>query len=764
MANAITRLLARGGYALANAFDRPVETRAGGDLDGFGWSIVSGQEPTVFQGTGREVRTLGFEKHPIVQACTRVISDIVATVDFQVYKKGVDDEVTLLPQSPAQQLLHSPRVGMNRVQLRKLTTVHMLVYGNAFWVLERERPNGPPTSIRLVHPENIRYGYLDSATLEFVKYSWQDRMGSVHTTLAQDMVHFRDLTASDWLFGFPRAAAALIDISADYEAGQFVRQMVKNNGAPALAVMVDGSPTLTELQTAEERFREKQVARGQRGGVAFMSGVKDVKTIAFNFKDLEFSSLRAIAREDICAVFGVDPRMIGSASAKGTESGLSGAQYGEARRRLIAQTVLPIMGDIEATLDDWFAPEWGYVYVRFNPDELAKLTEDKSETSTRTLAELFGGLITREEGRARIDMPEDMDLTDTLVGSATRVEYPVAEQFEKDPPPAPPPGTPGTPAAPPAPGASGTPTPDASTNEKPPTEPKTPAGGTKSRPPGTRVLKRGTTLSADQRRELWSHFDTRATAQEGPYRRAAAVLFHTEKTAVHRTFDAAAEKGGRSRAIARNGDDADPYVTAALRAITADYAPGGDYHQAWLDRYQALIATTVNSSGGEVATSLGVDFNLDNPKVQAAIADRATRLATLVGETTAEKITAAVSAGRAAGMGISDIADLVDETVFGGTTAARATMIARTESVGAMNQGEFLAAQESGVVQSKEWLTQGDDRVRDSHAEQDGEVVDMGDTFTNGCRFPGDPDGLPEETINCRCTLLFHDDDSSDES
>jgi len=214
-------------------------------------------------------------------------------------------------------------------------------------------------------------------------------------------------------------------------------------------------------------------------------------------------------------------------------------------------------------------------------------------------------------------------------------------------------------------------------------------------------------------------------------------------------------------------------VTAALRAITADYAPGGDYYQAWLDRYKALISMTVNASGGEVATTLGVDFNLENPKVQAAILDRATNLATNVGQSSADKITAAVSAGRAAGMGISDIADLVDESVFGGTAASRATTIARTETIGAMNQGEFMSAQESGVVQTKSWLTQGDERVRDSHAEIDGEEVDLGDTFSNGLRFPGDPDGLPEEIINCRCTCLFGtgdgtgdtgDDNSSDQS
>src|SRR5205807_388918 len=98
MANALTRLVDRfRGPALTQEPAQALEQRAVSSLeDSFGWAIVAGEQPTVFQGSGREVRELGFEKHPIVQACCRVICDIVATVDFQVYSKAADDEVTIL--------------------------------------------------------------------------------------------------------------------------------------------------------------------------------------------------------------------------------------------------------------------------------------------------------------------------------------------------------------------------------------------------------------------------------------------------------------------------------------------------------------------------------------------------------------------------------------------------------------------------------------------------------------------------------------------
>ena len=59
-----------------------------------------------------------------------------------------------------------------------------------------------------------------------------------------------------------------------------------------------------------------------------------------------------------------------------------------------------------------------------------------------------------------------------------------------------------------------------------------------------------------------------------------------------------------------------------------------------------------------------------------------------------------------------------------------------------------------GIELLKVWLATPDSRVRDSHARLDGEERKTDDEFSNGCRYPGDPNGEPEEVWNCRCTLI----------
>ena len=54
---------------------------------------------------------------------------------------------------------------------------------------------------------------------------------------------------------------------------------------------------------------------------------------------------------------------------------------------------------------------------------------------------------------------------------------------------------------------------------------------------------------------------------------------------------------------------------------------------------------------------------------------------------------------------------------------------------------------------SEVWIATEDSRTRHSHAILDGEEQEAEDTFSNGCKFPADPDGEPKEIYNCRCTM-----------
>lgn len=82
---------------------------------------------------------------------------------------------------------------------------------------------------------------------------------------------------------------------------------------------------------------------------------------------------------------------------------------------------------------------------------------------------------------------------------------------------------------------------------------------------------------------------------------------------------------------------------------------------------------------------------------------------------------------------------------------------ARTATTGAENGGRVYSyekAEEMGIKLKQEWLATLDGRTRHSHRLLDGEQVNVGEKFSNGCKYPGDPDGAASEIYNCRCTLV----------
>ena len=121
-----------------------------------------------------------------------------------------------------------------------------------------------------------------------------------------------------------------------------------------------------------------------------------------------------------------------------------------------------------------------------------------------------------------------------------------------------------------------------------------------------------------------------------------------------------------------------------------------------------------------------------------------------------KQITASVTSSILQGKSIKHMADDLQKQI---TTMSRDSAIrtARTAVTGAQNAGRmdsYAAAEKMGIKLKKEWLATLDARTRHSHAMLDGEQVAQDKKFSNGCRFPGDPQGPPWEIYNCRCTLI----------
>lgn len=90
------------------------------------------------------------------------------------------------------------------------------------------------------------------------------------------------------------------------------------------------------------------------------------------------------------------------------------------------------------------------------------------------------------------------------------------------------------------------------------------------------------------------------------------------------------------------------------------------------------------------------------------------------------------------------------------SSPVRALRIARTETGMAASATRFEAMKDAGI-EKHEWVNAGDAVVRDSHAAVGGvggEVVAIGERFSNGLLYPHEFGADPSELVNCRCDAV----------
>lgn len=207
-------------------------------------------------------------------------------------------------------------------------------------------------------------------------------------------------------------------------------------------------------------------------------------------------------------------------------------------------------------------------------------------------------------------------------------------------------------------------------------------------------------------------------------------------------------------------------VRAALRE-TLDPVIIRSHAPQWVDAVTVIATTTIYDIAEDAYTGVTGDAAYPIDMAAAAreraltrrnqMADVPDRVYALVQRQIADAVTEGTSG--------PDLADQIDQTLDATATPRwenRATVVARTEAIGALNGGRSdgqtqIAARRPGPWE-KMWIATLDGRTRPTHIAADRQRVPVNGLFSVGAamlRHPGDPDGPPDEVIQCRCTTVL---------
>lgn len=710
-------------------------------------TIFASAADTLFQPT-KMVQP--YSQHPTVYAAISAIAQNIASLPLEMFRRtpeqplprrarlglrkqepldeeGHDEpEEVPITDSIVSQLLYSPSDEMQGTQLIEGTMTNLELSGNAFWFLDgiaQRTGRGPefPTRIDLWNPEAVK-AIMNAGKL--VAWEYREQSFAVKAP-PERVVHFKYFNPYDRIWGLAPLLAATLVAQADWKAMVSNDSFFDNSSIPSGII----TPKVGQILQADslERMRDQLEARHQgqkrKGRVGAISAAVEFLPLGLSQKDMDFVQLLEHATDRILMVWKVPP-------------GIAGVMKDANYNALIQQAKqfwhnhLPKVVYLEWMIFNKLCKPFGIMeQPYFKTEVIRALTEDQKSLSEiarnyfnmglpadQINERLELGFNTKNPSMKEPWLPFSLQPADTMLASANE--------------PAVQPGPGLNPANPPG------------DQNKPGDETGRMPGDTQEPKRGMRLVKtvRAAAKGEFFRRMSWQTLISKIHDEEAAFEKRTRDHFFELKQEVLRKLRR------HAKAMQKQDEPAQFDVDAVLFDETQAEK---DIQKRTAPIYQAAINSGVATISDEL--NLSIDFSLLTPEIEQFLADKKIEIADIVDGPALDRLRAALQEGLAEGESVEKIAARVED-VFA-VERSRARRIARTEVAEAFNGGRYETMDAAGV-QKIEWLSARDNRVRDSHQDVDGEVVTLGEPFSNGLLYPLDPDGPPEEVVNCRCLPL----------
>lgn len=626
---------------------------------------------------------------------------------LMVVKETKDGE-EWIRRHPLAPFLDAPSPDYDMGELLYLTRLYRDLTGGAIWVKDPDRAGrlGRLTPFSAdeftVEPANGRiYGRFDVSMLR------RDR-----TLGPDDVVHFREPSPYDWHRGIGWVDAALSMLNLSNTVRATTKNLIANAVMPSVIVQThpDWNPTDEEFDKFVARLNE-QSALAAKGRAMAVTGGGTATRVSFSMRELLPDEVMDRVEATVAACSGV-PAVVLQFLVGLKNSPWS--QMEEARRMCYEDTIEAIWKRDEKVLTRQLlrdVDEDPTHFIRFDRSRIAALKADDQKRSTVVAA--LVDVWTMDEARIYTGQEplEDEELGSSIISHARPQAAPGLGLFD-------------------------------SSN-----------GGLRRESGKARRSPRQTKSKTFDHATTRFVFELQAKAAESAWLPEVQKQLARDRRRILALADEviAAEKSTKAiddivrREIVRR-------LIAEIDAWAA--LAKGD----WDAIIDPLIRSTGRAALRALAADLGISFDLLTPGLTGYTEQHAAHLITQITRSTRDAIASTLATGLANGEGIDKLRERIEDSdaAFG---EARAELIARTETVSVTNGAQLESlrglAQTEGATVRKTWLATDDARTRDTHRALDDVTIGIDDTFPNGCKFPGDPAGGPEEVCNCRCTLTY---------
>ena len=243
-----------------------------------------------------------------VYACTRVLTDSIASLPFQMYRVESDGGKRHIRDHWLYRLFAKrPNDYMNPFEFIETLTGHLVLRGNCFAQIV-SNARGEVTDLHPIHPDLVSIEMLGNTNWRY-RVKNLDGTQSVYTR--GDIFHVKGLSPNG-VMGYNPIELARKMLSTGIAAQDYGLRYFENDASPSGGWIEH--PTNFKDKEARDKFREgwqSQQGGANKGKVAILEyGLKFHDGITVKNTDAQFIESKRMTRLEICSLFRVPPHKI----------------------------------------------------------------------------------------------------------------------------------------------------------------------------------------------------------------------------------------------------------------------------------------------------------------------------------------------------------------------------------------------------------------------------------------------------------------------
>lgn len=346
-----------------------------------------------------------------VGRAVNIYSTTLASVPFKWFlEDSTGDRVEVL-NGPAQ-LLAQPNPWQSSNVLRTLTHMDLALNGNAFWEIIPDSKKIPRVIIRL-RPDRVTVVQDKDGFIEGYKH-WVN--GKKRVIPHELVVHFIIPDPTNEFYGAGPMETAWGPYERDTAANNFNLEFYRKGAKPSGIISIDRNLGDREFKSLQSRLiaMHSGVKNASRW-LLLESGMK-AEPWSQSFKDMDFKEMRKMSREEIIAMFGIPPSLMGL---------FEFANYANVKEQIRIYweyTAFPALISFESQLNTDLAPlyeplipEKQKLITEMDISGINALHEDKDSVAARSVSLKQARIINLNEARILngYEPVEDGDVFDT---------------------------------------------------------------------------------------------------------------------------------------------------------------------------------------------------------------------------------------------------------------------------------------------------------------------------------------------------------------